>query len=105
MLNQDGADMMVTKTPTASYKQNVKKFFKFLKLKRLLSLFLGPALFLMVFAPPLIGEVDHLEQMGVLRLNETVYAPNFVLPDILGKKIALSQYHGKFVMLNFWATW
>ncbi len=54
---------------------------------------------------PLKGEVDYLEKMGVMRIDETAYAPNFVLPDVEGKKISLSKYHGKFVMLNFWATW
>lgn len=32
-------------------------------------------------------------------------APNFSLPDLSGKKISLSSYRGKAVLLNFWATW
>lgn len=32
-------------------------------------------------------------------------APNFVLQDLNGEKHTLSDYEGKGVMLNFWATW
>jgi len=32
-------------------------------------------------------------------------APNFTLPDVTGKKISLSNYRGKAVLINFWATW
>lgn len=32
-------------------------------------------------------------------------APDFTLPEIGGKKVSLSEYKGKAVVLNFWATW
>lgn len=32
-------------------------------------------------------------------------APDFTLTDINGKKISLSQFKGKVVVLDFWATW
>ncbi len=32
-------------------------------------------------------------------------APEFNLPDIHGNNVALSQFRGKVVLLNFWATW
>jgi peroxiredoxin len=32
-------------------------------------------------------------------------APQFVLPDINGKLYALSDYRGKVVVINFWASW
>ncbi len=32
-------------------------------------------------------------------------APNFKLPSLSGGEISLSQYKGKIVMLDFWATW
>ncbi|MFT8322866.1 MAG: redoxin domain-containing protein [Bacillus sp. (in: firmicutes)] len=32
-------------------------------------------------------------------------APNFVLKNLAGETIKLSDYRGKKVMLNFWATW
>ena len=32
-------------------------------------------------------------------------APEFALSDMNGKKVALSEFEGKPVLLNFWATW
>jgi cytochrome c biogenesis protein CcmG/thiol:disulfide interchange protein DsbE len=32
-------------------------------------------------------------------------APVFVRDDLSGRKIKLKTYHGKVVLLNFWATW
>ena len=32
-------------------------------------------------------------------------APDFVLKDATGKNVKLSEYKGKVVLLNFWATW
>ncbi|MDH7512324.1 MAG: TlpA disulfide reductase family protein [Clostridiales bacterium] len=34
-----------------------------------------------------------------------VMAPDFELTDLSGKKIALADYKGKVLFLNFWATW
>lgn len=32
-------------------------------------------------------------------------APDFTLPDLEGNSVSLSDYEGKVVLLNFWATW
>lgn len=32
-------------------------------------------------------------------------APNFTLQDTRGRSVSLADYHGKTVLLNFWATW
>lgn len=32
-------------------------------------------------------------------------APPFTLPDLEGKPVSLEQFHGRPVLLNFWATW
>ncbi len=32
-------------------------------------------------------------------------APNFTLPSLSGNNISLSQFRGKVVLLDFWATW
>jgi hypothetical protein len=51
------------------------------------------------------GEQDHLAEYGVFRLNEKIDAPEFSLPDLTGRNRSLSEFQGKFIMLNFWATW
>ena len=37
--------------------------------------------------------------------NERKAAPEFALEDSSGNTIGLKNYHGKVVLLDFWATW
>src|SRR3972149_8289483 len=37
--------------------------------------------------------------------NKGSLAPDFTLNDICGKKVTLSQFRGKVVVLNFWSIW
>ncbi len=37
--------------------------------------------------------------------ERTVIAPEFVLPDLSGAPVRLSEHEGKVILLNFWATW
>jgi peroxiredoxin len=39
------------------------------------------------------------------RSDKRRLAPDFSLTDIGGKKVSLSNYRGKVVLLDFWATW
>jgi peroxiredoxin len=32
-------------------------------------------------------------------------APDFTLPDVTGKPVSLSQFKGKYVLVDFWASW
>ena len=50
-------------------------------------------------------EVDYLTPMGVVRMKKMHDAPDFILSDLEGDKWSLDDFKGKFVMLNFWATW
>ncbi len=36
---------------------------------------------------------------------KTTHVPDFTLPDVKGKKISLSQFKGKTVLVDFWASW
>ena len=38
-------------------------------------------------------------------LGKGVSAPNFSLPDLEGKTVSLTDFKGKVVLLNIWATW
>jgi cytochrome oxidase Cu insertion factor (SCO1/SenC/PrrC family) len=51
------------------------------------------------------GTEDFLGHMGVYRMKENIDAHHFTLPDLEGRKRSLIEFKGKFVMLNFWATW
>lgn len=46
---------------------------------------------------------DEKDALGGLKIGAK--APNFSLITLDGKQVELSDYEGKKVMLNFWATW
>lgn len=46
----------------------------------------------------------HRFGMGI-SAAKSVSAPNFTLKTLDGKKVSLSDFRGKYVFLNFWATW
>ncbi len=57
-----------------------------------------------------ISNRGEINDKNSLRLDEIApkpeyLAPDFSLPDINGKSVSLSQYRGKIVFLNIWATW
>ena len=64
-------------------------------------------LFLILLAGdfPLWGGEGHLAKFGVNKLDKKIDAPEFTLLDLKGRKRSLSDFQGRFIMLNFWATW
>lgn len=36
---------------------------------------------------------------------ESTVAPDFTMPDVNGKPVALSSFKGKYVLVDFWASW
>lgn len=48
-------------------------------------------------------EPDHGEPAGLLKTG--TQAPDFTLKDINGKTHKLSDYRGKYVLIDFWGTW
>ncbi len=47
----------------------------------------------------------HLSQQPLNRLTTRPAAPEFILQDTHGKLHALSDYRGKVLVVNFWASW
>jgi hypothetical protein len=73
--------------------------------RRVALYFLSLSLILLAGDFPLLGEEDPLAKFGVYRIDEKIDAPEFTLPDLEGRKRSLSDFQGRFIMLNFWATW
>jgi cytochrome oxidase Cu insertion factor (SCO1/SenC/PrrC family) len=46
-----------------------------------------------------------MESLNIQKVARPVKAPDFKLLSVNGKKVSLSQYRGKIVLLSFWATW
>lgn len=42
---------------------------------------------------------------GLTKLTEALQAPDFVLNDLDGNQHRLSDYRGRVIIVNFWATW
>lgn len=59
--------------------------------------------------PAAAAPTDELTQilydMGLGRFTNNPDAPDFTVKDLGGNPVSLSQYKGKVVVLNFWATW
>ena len=56
-----------------------------------------------------VGAADLDTQIAALDLHrfngETVSAPDFTVTGLDNKKMTLSGFKGRLVLLNFWATW
>ena len=63
------------------------------------SFFLVTGLAIFLFAKPKAEDLKHAE------FSDLQAAPDFVLKDVNGKDVKLSDFKGKIVVLNFWATW
>ena len=77
-----------------------------MKITRRAALYLFGLFFILLTGEFLLwGEEDQLAKLGVYRVVEKIDAPEFTLQDINGRKRNLSDFQGRFIMLNFWATW
>lgn len=47
----------------------------------------------------------YLSALNLIRFKSGVAAADFTLKNEIGEEVSLSDYEGKVVMLNFWATW
>src|SRR3954471_1342552 len=67
---------------------------------------LKPIIFFLIVGCVATYLVIHQTQQGggtVIRVGQM--APDFVIKDPSGKEVKLSDYRGKIVFLNFWASW
>lgn len=101
--------MQIDRNPLLSFQNRsglIRTSSSLWKAKKILLLScLTAVLFFATAEPDLKGETDPMSQMGVVRLDKAMKAPDFTLFDINGDKRSLSDFNQGFVMLNFWATW
>jgi cytochrome c biogenesis protein CcmG, thiol:disulfide interchange protein DsbE len=50
-------------------------------------------------------EIPYQSVPNLEQLRDPSAMPEFTLPDVAGRKVSLSDFRGKIVMLNFWASW
>jgi peroxiredoxin len=63
-------------------------------------------LFLLIVAcPSAFAKAERPQAPPADLLQAGSMAPDFTLKDLAGNTVTLSQYRGKVVFLNFWATW
>ncbi|WP_435925618.1 TlpA family protein disulfide reductase [Paenibacillus sp. DYY-L-2] len=70
-----------------------------------LTLLSGLLALLAVIYVVISGSHNRQDQPTTKRLNIGVTAPDFQATNTLGEKIALSDFRGKSVVINFWASW
>jgi peroxiredoxin len=61
-----------------------------------------------VFALVLVSLLQNDSALEPVKLTPTatgIPAPDFTFPDLNGRNISLSDYKGKVVLVNIWATW
>jgi peroxiredoxin len=51
------------------------------------------------------GDHASFDKMGVVPPKTSQLAPSFVAKNLKGEVVELSDFNGKVVLLNFWATW
>ncbi len=52
-----------------------------------------------------VSHANSFAAMGIEPLTEKIVAADFILAAVDGSESSLSDYKGKVVLLNFWATW
>ncbi|WP_019241385.1 MULTISPECIES: TlpA disulfide reductase family protein [Bacillus] len=53
----------------------------------------------------LVQAMDRKEEAKLPVVKDNQKAPDFTLENLQGEQVSLSDYKGKKVILNFWATW
>ena len=73
------------------------------KQNRNVQIIIGIVVVLMVSV--LLLSLQNSQQAGVQKAIQGKSVGDFALTDLEGKTIHLSDYQGKYVLLNAWATW
>lgn len=66
-------------------------------------LIMGVLMLLGLTTNAMAEDLDSLYAQSLLKVG--THAPNFELPTPEGKKVQLSDFKGKYVLIDFWASW
>jgi peroxiredoxin len=61
------------------------------------------AKFIQSNSPYLNNLDDMIQRLETVQIGDI--APNFTMPDVNGKKVSISDFRGKYVLVDFWASW
>jgi peroxiredoxin len=59
----------------------------------------------LVVAAPAAVDADGFTELDLIRPGRAMAATDFTIPSLTGRPLRLSDFKGKVVFLNFWATW
>lgn len=59
----------------------------------------------LIFSVQADADIHYMGELGIIKLDDKIKAPDFALKDLNGKELTLEDFRGKIVFLNFWATW
>lgn len=76
-----------------------------MRVSRLIAAALIAAALIAALAWAEIAWADTATDFGVQVPHISKDAPDFVLPNLDGKQVALNSLRGKVILLHFWATW
>lgn len=48
---------------------------------------------------------SYMRQMAIQKFERNLQSEDFALPSLSGDEVRLSDFRGKWILLNFWATW
>jgi len=57
-----------------------------------------------IYAPSASAAADFFKALGATQFEERVEISDFSLPSVGGDEVKLSDFEGKVILLNFWAT-
>jgi peroxiredoxin len=66
---------------------------------------LGLAAVLLLPLAAATASPEAMKALGIVEMRQPTAAPDVSLPTLDGRRVAMKDFRGKLVLVNFWATW